>query len=432
MELTLVVVSYHRFTSELEIQKTFRFDGKSQQYVIGRSQQCDWCLPDPERVISGIHAYIDSRVDHFVITDISTNGVFINRSLDPIGKDKAVTLEDGDILCFGDYEIDVILKAKTTHSKKSVLNNQPIGDHVHEEALLVNDGMGFGISTAQFNNVHDSELLIDEKVKKNHVPPLFDGNVEDNFVSPMSTHQQDEESNSIGIPEDWSTSIGSDPIVRTKKKTIAIKNREDNHITDTQVEEAISKPMNAFIQGLGINSQMIPKENNEKWWYELGNSMQHLMVGVMDILHSRSEFKHNNRLNQTLFKRQENNPLKFSATLDDAIHNLFNQNSTSFLTPEYAIKEIFSDMKNHEKALLAGVDGAVSGTMKLLSPESISDKNSHDSFWAGIKLSRLKSNDWQSYEVIYNRLLQELEETESPFYYDDFYKSYELYLKGVK
>lgn len=94
---------------------------------------------------------------------------------------------------------------------------------------------------------------------------------------------------------------------------------------------------------------MVPDENREQWFEQLGQSFSLMLLGLMETLHNRAEFKQNNRLNHTAFRKSENNPLKFSANLEDAIHNLYNRNSASFMRADIAIKEAFVDIENHEK-----------------------------------------------------------------------------------
>ncbi|MCG7911260.1 MAG: type VI secretion system-associated FHA domain protein TagH [Candidatus Thiodiazotropha taylori] len=81
---------------------------------IGRRDENDWVLPDPERFISGRHALIFYSENAFHLTDTSSNGVFINRSATALGKDNVIKLEDGDTIGIGDYEISVSLPQAET------------------------------------------------------------------------------------------------------------------------------------------------------------------------------------------------------------------------------------------------------------------------------------------------------------------------------
>lgn len=458
MELTLSVVSYHRFTSDLEAQKTLVFNGKSQVYVVGRSEQCDWCLPDPDRVISGRHALVKKRGNEIAIIDVSTNGVFINRSVEPLGKENNHILSDGDFIVFGDYEIEVSLNGMgltPTDKQRDAVRVKSQQELLAEEDKASHDDWNFGIPTSRLNKVSSVENNNFAQKPDAEMPlPVFMGNLEDSFVAPSREDSIPERMHDLPIPEDWSamfsaeTPDGIDSKYLTEEFELE-QNVEENCFQDESdvVCQKTSAPvlqsasfvtgesatgLDAFVRGLGISRNMVPAETDEQWWYELGVSMQHLMTGLMESLHQRSAFKQSSRLNQTLFKRQENNPLKFSATLEDAIHNLFSRNSASFLPADQAITEAFADIEKHEKALLAGVVGAVGGIMNTLSPESIAEKTSERQFWQRLSPSSSNLKNWAAYEAMYRRLEQDLEGSNSVFYWDDFVKAYEASSKGIK
>ena len=76
---------------------------------IGRAAGNDWVLPDPERVISKRHCVIEGTGGTFHVIDQSVNGVFINASDQPVGRDQRCPLQHGDRVRIGDYEIDVAI-----------------------------------------------------------------------------------------------------------------------------------------------------------------------------------------------------------------------------------------------------------------------------------------------------------------------------------
>ena len=53
--------------------------------VLGRGAESDWVLTDPERTISKRHCVIEQMEHGYEITDLSTNGVFLNDEDEPIG-----------------------------------------------------------------------------------------------------------------------------------------------------------------------------------------------------------------------------------------------------------------------------------------------------------------------------------------------------------
>ena len=74
---------------------------------IGRSSGNDWVLPDPDQLLSRTHCMIAVADGHCVLTDVSTNGVFVNGSSERVARDGQVMLNDGDEFKLGDYMISV-------------------------------------------------------------------------------------------------------------------------------------------------------------------------------------------------------------------------------------------------------------------------------------------------------------------------------------
>jgi type VI secretion system protein len=74
---------------------------------IGRAAGNDWVLPDPERHLSKTHCMITAADGRYTLTDVSTNGVFVNGSSTRVPRDGQVALTDGDEIRFGDYVLTV-------------------------------------------------------------------------------------------------------------------------------------------------------------------------------------------------------------------------------------------------------------------------------------------------------------------------------------
>lgn len=74
---------------------------------IGRGERNDWVLPDPDRHLSKTHCVISEENGRYVLTDLSTNGVYINGARQPTARDSRVVLTHGDEFRLGDYSIVV-------------------------------------------------------------------------------------------------------------------------------------------------------------------------------------------------------------------------------------------------------------------------------------------------------------------------------------
>ena len=70
---------------------------------IGRGQGNDWVLPDPDRHLSKTHCVVSIENGKWILTDLSTNGVYINGARQPTLRDSRVVLTDGDEFRLGEY-----------------------------------------------------------------------------------------------------------------------------------------------------------------------------------------------------------------------------------------------------------------------------------------------------------------------------------------
>ena len=388
MTLVLTITSFHKFTPEIDTEFVFDATGEHDKVSFGRSEQCDWTLPDPERVISSKHGELIKFGEKYLIKDLSTNGTFVNNAVTPVGQGNELALNHGDVVALGDYQIQVSLEERIIDDSNIVhntINELAVGD---VDRNLTHDE--FGLNAA--------DLLRDS------APSEFqlDIGLMDDFLEAQEPSVEE-------VSPHASTPISAQkPLVKNERKN-----------------------QQAFVRGLGINPNMVPDENSEQWFEQLGQSFSLMLLGLMETLHNRAEFKQNNRLNHTAFRKSENNPLKFSANLEDAIHNLYNRNTASFMRADIAIKEAFVDIENHEKALMKGVEGTVSSVMSLVEPSSIySDAMSSDSFFNKIIPARKYAQSWKRFEGIHYQLTDEIVNKESPFYLEDFAKHYENALRS--
>ncbi len=397
MSFSLKVNSFHKFTSEMKSEFVINDDNINKTICFGRSETCDWQFPDPERVISNVHGEIIPFGNDYLIRDLSTNGIFLNHSVTALGAGNEIKLNDNDVINFGDYELLVVISCGNT----TLLTD-------NEETTFASNE-----SPSDFG-VDINELLAQEPNQE----AIFssDLGLSDDFFNLEATSSLSRFEPEVAKP------------VSEPKTAHDVK---DAQRTESLPQQGLDNEMAAFLKGMGIPAQMVPSHDKEAWFEQLGSSFTLLLSGLMETLHHRSAFKQSNRLNHTAFQRHENNPLKFSANVEDAIHNLYNRNSSSFLGPLQSIEEAFDDIEKHEKALMHGVDGAVIGVMKLLEPSYIANQNFKVGVFDKLIPNNASVNYWKRYEKIFFELNSEIQEGHNPFYLEDFAKSYEVALKKV-
>lgn len=107
MELTLSVLR----CPDSAVPETRRLAGG--ELTIGRGNECDWVLADPDRVLSKRHCVLEYRSGGWQVRDTSTNGTFLNHAAEPIGRDQVAPLSSGDRLRLGAWEIEAQVATAT-------------------------------------------------------------------------------------------------------------------------------------------------------------------------------------------------------------------------------------------------------------------------------------------------------------------------------
>lgn len=75
--------------------------------TIGRAPGNGWVLQDPAQHLSKTHCIVSASATGFVITDCSSNGVFLNGGRDRMTRDSKAPLNDGDEFALGEYVVKV-------------------------------------------------------------------------------------------------------------------------------------------------------------------------------------------------------------------------------------------------------------------------------------------------------------------------------------
>src|SRR4029453_1012234 len=73
-----------------------------------------------------------------------------------------------------------------------------------------------------------------------------------------------------------------------------------------------------MLAGAGLERALVTPELARSF----GEILRVVVSGVMDVLQARQQIKEEFRMRMTHFRPADNNPLKFSANVDDALHNL--------------------------------------------------------------------------------------------------------------
>lgn len=292
--------------------------------TIGRSLQNDWILPDPDRYISGRHATIDYKGGMYYLADTSSNGVYVNNEVEPIGKGNPRRLFDGDRLRLGDFEMTVAIDSGESlvmplDEKKSVAPDN-IEQFVDEVCLRT--GMKL---------LDEEEITGDEEFQS----ALFGG---------AKTQAEPE--------------FESDPDFLLDDLPVRKPATPDAPV-DGPVAVTADDLFDSFLDGLGINRvELHPSVNRPEMMLTAGQVLKEFVKGATDLLASRANLKNTFRLDQTTVLPRHNNPMKFSENTNDLLKQLLIGDEGEYLGAEDAVREVCRDLINHQNAFIDAMNSA--------------------------------------------------------------------------
>ncbi|MBC3766689.1 type VI secretion system-associated FHA domain protein TagH [Neptunicella marina] len=457
--LTLQITSYQNASSSQPKSQTLD-NGK---ITIGRDITNQWCLSDPDRVLSKNHCYVERVNNQYVLTDTSTNGVFINGSKEAIGRGNSVTLKDGDSFSLSDYQIDVLIGtlAPAIPQPETPVNPQPpVTPVVPDPTPAYTSPPPNNVAADDWKAMLDSPASGASEPETQNVPDVPD----------FTQAHYDAPSVGMSIPEDWSmespdntqnadngpgitqppvaptplpnqesepqTAQPPQPLSDTGAEAAAIQAQSNVTATPAPAQSSTTPVANnsdllqAFLKGAGLDANLNLQSNPQELMQELGTLFRTTTLGLMGILATRGDIKSEFRLSQTMIKPTENNPLKFSLNIDEAMVALISKKGAGYMPAEEAFSEAFEDIKAHQVAVLAGMQSALQSLMNRFDPQNITGTEQV----SGVKkiLGGQKSQHWDAFVSLYNRLKQESQDDFQSLFGRDFGKAYEQQIQNQK
>ena len=456
MALKLRVISDHYKALGKRSSRLFGVSGGR----IGRASDNDWVLPDPDRYVSSHHAKVTFRTGAWVLEDTSTNGIFINGADTPASMEGPYTLQDGDRLRVGEYDILVSIDDRNDFPADAS-GQLPVPKRVKGGAhkSIIPDDLGEELDITDLLTdapAKPAKQAYDLQAFSDGAPPKTDtapGSVPSpaaqtrpvttapgagGFSSLLDTLIDEDEPRTVvqsKKEEDWP--MQTRPYDRKTMRALnspgalvrpadrpetpaleraAVPQRRSSDQVDTGVE--------AFCRGAGIDPSTLPADAQSQLLTVAGQVLREAVLGLTEALKGRSDLKSRLRLSQTTIQPGENNPLKFSASVDEAVLRLLDPHSTRYLGPVETIRESFADLRTHQTVLVAAIQAGIDEFMNRIEPGELQER-----FDRGLKRGALlgaanKMKYWDLYVEFYQTLNQRNDQGLPPVFAEEVARTY--------
>ena len=157
----------------------------------------------------------------------------------------------------------------------------------------------------------------------------------------------------------------------------------------------------------------------------LGQILRVVVAGLIDVLQSRQRIKEEFRMHQTMFRPADNNPLKFSANVEDALHNLLVKRNAAYLGPVEAFADAFDDLRDHQLAMLAGMRVAFEAMLADFDPDRLQEEFDRQIAKVSLPLMPAKMRYWDLYREKRREIKKDPEAAFARLFGEEFARAYE-------
>jgi FHA domain-containing protein len=164
----------------------------------------------------------------------------------------------------------------------------------------------------------------------------------------------------------------------------------------------------------------------------LGQLVHEATKGTVELLVARAALKREIRAEMTMIVAKENNPLKFSPSVDVALNHLLSPPARGFMPPALAMHDAYDDLRAHQFAFVAGMRAALEGVLKRFDPAVLEGKLTQKSVLATLLPSSRKAKMWDVFTDLYVHISAEASDDFHELFGKEFLRAYEEHIDQLQ
>jgi len=316
--------------------------------TIGRAKDNAWVLPDPMRYLSSHHARIRCRNGAYVVEDTSTNGLYLNDGVDPVGRMGPQPLRPGDTLRLGAYQIKVTDDAAAADAS-AVFAFTPAGAGGDEGGAQQDIGVELNIS----------ELLVPEP---NQNPQRHAFDPWGQPISDAGLLQFDRAQQSDAPPSRAASSGASEP---ARGATEPLRSATAPRSTGLRGGTALG----VFCSGAGMDPRQLPVDGQERLLRLAGLLLREALVGIKNLARTQREIRQNSGLCATSDDPERVKLLNLP--VEELLVRLLLGAENQQLDAVQWLRELLGLASRHDAALMRALRPALDEFTKRLDPTEL-------------------------------------------------------------
>jgi len=189
--------------------------------------------------------------------------------------------------------------------------------------------------------------------------------------------------------------------------------------------------LRAFLQGAGLSS-IQSKSLTPETMEAIGKLLREAVQGTLDLLRARGLTKSEMRADVTMIMATDNNPLKFSPTVEAALTHLLSGQVHGFMPPLRAMKDAYDDLRAHQLGFLAGMRAALEEVLTRFAPQELAKRLTEQSMLDDLLPMNRKAKLWDLFLERHAAISGEAREDFNAAFGKAFRRAYEAQVKQLR
>jgi len=190
--------------------------------------------------------------------------------------------------------------------------------------------------------------------------------------------------------------------------------------------------LQALLRGAGLPESAPLKNLTPETMETLGQLLREAVQGTLDLLRARGLMKSEMRADVTMIMGVENNPLKFSPSVEAALAHLVVPGVPGFMPPIRAMKDAYEDLRAHQLGFLAGMRAALDDVLARFTPTELQKRLSDPSVLDTLLPMNRKGKLWDLFVERYEDVAGEARDNFNAAFGKAFLKAYEAQVRELR
>lgn len=195
---------------------------------------------------------------------------------------------------------------------------------------------------------------------------------------------------------------------------------------------AAARLLQSLFEGAGLTDLPRMPPLTPELMRVFGELLRIATEGTLQLLVARALTKREVHAEATMIAARENNPLKFSPTVEVALQHLLAPAGRGFMSPPRALKDAYDDLRSHQFGVMAGTQAALAGVLARFNPAQLEARLTQKTMLESVLPMHRKARLWDLFTELYGDISREAEEDFNTLFGKAFVKAYEAQIEKLR